>query len=492
MKKIYAAIISLLLIAILPSCSVNPVTGKKQVSFMSESQELAIGQQSDPAIIGEFGLYNDSILQRFIQKKGEAMGLISHRPDLKYNFRVVDSPILNAFAVPGGYVYFTRGIMGYFNDEAQFAGVLGHEIGHITARHAAQQQTKQILTQIAFIGGMIASEKFRNMSESAMQAMQLLFLKYSREDESQSDELGVKYSSSIGYDAVHMADFFKTLERYSEKEGARVPEFMSTHPDPGNRYVRVTQLAKEYQQANHLSNLAVNRDAYLRMIDGIIYGEDPRQGYLDKSTNTFYHPEMKFQFPVPSGWQFQNSPGAVQCANQEGTAAIVLTLSSQKTFQAATQEILQSYEMNIVGTPTSTTLNGIQAYSFYAEQAQQTTTTTTTSSQSADIVAMQTTLYNYNGNIYVLQGMSYKKDFATNKNIFSTSLNGFKALTDPAKINVIPEKIKVVQVMQNASLKDVLLFNKMPTSRLEELAILNGMQQTDNVPAGSLIKIVVK
>lgn len=457
---------------------------------MSESQELAIGQQSDPEILGEFGLYEDSILQKFIQEKGEAMGKISHRPDLKYNFRVVDSPILNAFAVPGGYVYFTRGIMGYFNDEAQFAGVLGHEIGHITARHAAQQQTKQILTQIAFIGGMIASEKFRNMSESAMQAMQLLFLKYSREDESQSDELGVRYSSSIGYDAIHMADFFKTLERYSEKEGARIPEFMSTHPDPGNRYVRVTQLAKEYQAANHLTNLAVNRDAYLRRIDGIIYGEDPRQGYLDKTTNTFYHPELKFQFPIPSGWQFQNSPAAVQCANQEGTAAMIFTLSSKKSFQEAASEILQAYEMNQVGTPTSTTINGIQTYTFYAEQAQQTSNTTT--QQATEVVAMQTTLYNYNGNMYVMQGMSYKKDYNSFKSIFANSMNGFKALSDPSKINVTPEKVKVVQVLQNASLKDVLLFNKMPSARLEEFAILNGMLLTDNVPAGSLIKVVIK
>lgn len=457
---------------------------------MSESQELAIGQQSDPAIIAEFGLYEDSILQKFIQDKGEAMGKISHRPDLKYNFRIVDSPILNAFAVPGGYVYFTRGIMSHFNNEAQFAGVLGHEIGHITARHAAQQQTKQILTQIAFIGGMIASEKFRNMSESAMQAMQLLFLKYSREDESQSDELGVKYSSTIGYDAIHMADFFKTLERYSEKEGARIPEFMSTHPDPGNRYVRVTQLAKEYQAANHLSNLAVNRDAYLRRIDGIIYGEDPRQGYLDKTTNTFYHPQLKFQYPIPNAWQFHNSPAAVQCANQEGTAALIFTLSSKKTFQEAASEILQAYEMKQVGTPVSTTINGIQAYTFYAEQqAQQ---TTTTSQQATDVIAMQTTLYNYDGNMYVMQGMSYKKDYNAFKSIFANSMNGFKSLSDPARINVTPEKVKVVQVLQTATLKDVLLFNKMPTARLEEFSILNGMTLTYNVPAGSLIKVVIK
>ncbi|WP_420844118.1 M48 family metalloprotease [Hymenobacter busanensis] len=115
------------------SCATNPVTGKREVMLVSEGQELAMGQQSDPAVTAQFGLYPDQKLQNFINEKGKQMGAVSHRPELAYNFRVVDSPIINAFAIPGGYVYFTRGIMAHFNNEAQFAGVLGHEIGHVTA-----------------------------------------------------------------------------------------------------------------------------------------------------------------------------------------------------------------------------------------------------------------------------------------------------------------------------------------------------------------------
>ena len=202
---------------------------------------------------------------------------VSHRPDLPFQFRLLDSDVLNAFAVPGGYVYFTRGIMAYFNNEAQFAGVLGHEIGHVTARHSAQQYTKQMLSQVALVGGMIFSEKLRGMSEQAMQGMQLLFLKFSRDDETESDKLGVNYSSSIGYDAKEMADFFNTLGRASGGEEGRVPEFMSTHPDPGNRYVNVKNLAAEWQKQKGVTNLKVNRNEYLKMIDGLVYGEDPRQ-----------------------------------------------------------------------------------------------------------------------------------------------------------------------------------------------------------------------
>jgi len=196
------------------TCSRNPVTGKKNISFMSEEREIAIGKQNDPSIVASFGLYGNTKIQSFINTKGQQMAKISHRPHLAYEFKVLDSPVVNAFALPGGYVYFTRGILAHFNNEAEFAGVLGHEIGHVTARHGARQ-----------------------------------------------------YSTKIGYDAHYMADFFQTLSRMQEKSGQVLPEFLSTHPDPGNRNVRVHKLADEEQAKTNRTNLKVNRDSYLRMID---------------------------------------------------------------------------------------------------------------------------------------------------------------------------------------------------------------------------------
>lgn len=464
---------------------------------MPESQELAIGKESDPAVIAQFGLYPNDTLQKFIKEKGNLMASKSHRPNLPFEFRILDSDVINAFAVPGGYVYFTRGIMAHFNNEAQFAGVLGHEIGHITARHSSQQYTKQMLTQIAFMGGMIFSEKFRNISEQAMQGMQLLFLKFSRDDESESDVLGVKYSSAIGYDAKEMADFFKTLERVTEKEGARVPEFMSTHPDPGNRYTTVTQLAKDYQTSNNLTDLKINRDSYLRMIDGIVYGPDPRQGYLDKSNFVFYHPEMKFEYPIPSNWQFQNSPQAVQAANQDGTAAIILTMSQKKSFSEAASELLEAYQLKNTSNPSNTKINGLDAYTFVAEQVldnstmQQMTTEQKTQADAEKLMVLFT-LYQYNGAIYVLQGMTAKKDYNAQKNNFLYSMNGFKPLYDSKRINVLPERVKIVTVNTDASLKDVMTQNKIPANRMEEVAILNGMQQTTVLKKGTLVKMIEK
>ena len=159
--------------------------------FMSEGQEVALGAQYHPTVISTFGVYESPQLQAFITEKGNEIGKISHRPNLEFHFKILDSPVVNAFAVPGGYVYFTRGILAQFNNEAELIGVLGHEIGHVTARHSASQQSKQQLGQLLLMGGMIASEKFREFGGYAMQGMQLLFLKFSRDNENESDRLGV-------------------------------------------------------------------------------------------------------------------------------------------------------------------------------------------------------------------------------------------------------------------------------------------------------------
>lgn len=289
------------------SCAVNPVTGKKQLMFMSEEQEIQLGFSYDPQVIATFGEYKSDNLHNFLKTKTTEMGKISHRPNLQYHIKILDSPVVNAFAVPGGYIYLTRGILAQLNNEAELMGVLGHEMGHINARHSVSQQTKQQLGQLLLIGGMIASEKFARYAEYAMQGMQLLFLSFSRDNEREADALGVEYSSKIGYDAHKMADFFQVLNKMSmaESEGG-VPTFLSTHPDPGDRYNSVNQASTQWQSKLNYPEYKVNQNSYLQMIDGIIYGEDPKQGFVEG--NTFYHPELKFRFNFPGGWKFENTP----------------------------------------------------------------------------------------------------------------------------------------------------------------------------------------
>ena len=563
MKKIHFQIlIGVLIFFLIDSCAKNPVTGKREFMLVSKNQELAMGQQADPSIVQQFGVYDDAKLQEFINKKGNEMAKISHRPELDYSFKIMDSPVINAFAVPGGYVYFTRGIMAHFNNEAEFAGVLGHEIGHITARHSAKQYSKAMLGQAGLMLGVIVSEKFRPYAQQASQGLQLLFLKFGRDNESQSDMLGVQYSTAIGYDSEHMANFFHTLHRVSGGDEGRVPTFMSTHPDPLDRFEKVGELTKKEQAKTPGKTYAENRNSYLQMIDGLVYGEDPRQGYV--LNNRFYHPELKFEFPVPANWKTANSPTQFQMAPEDGKAMMILTLASGTNLQEASQAFITNNQLQLVSSQ-NTTVNGFEAIAVLSDQVQQqqgaaqtqqgaaaskptsseqggkvesnspgsvsksggsTTSsgkTTKTSSPTGNTSGSSTKssssgskvpssgssagntqgqqpqsgtptvrilsyFIKYGDMIYVIHGMTEYADFNRYKVVFENTMKNFKKLTDPARINVKPERIQIVTVPRTASLDATLRSFKMPQDRLEELAILNGMELKDQVTKGMLIK----
>ena len=483
MKKYTITGFTVAIMLLFHSCATNPVTGKKDLILMSEEQEIALGAQSDPAVVAQFGLYPDEKLQNFIKEKGEAMAAISHRPELDYTFRVVDSPVTNAFAVPGGYVYFTRGILAHFNNEAQFAGVLGHEIGHIAARHSAQQQSKSTLAQVGLIAGMIISPELAQMGDAAAQGLGLLFLKFGRDAERESDRLGVEYSTKIGYDADEMADFFMTLQRQQEGNGAALPGFLSTHPNPGDRYNTVNQLAGEWKQKLNLTTAKVNRDSYLRMIDGLVYGEDPRQGFVEN--NTFYHPELKFKFPIPGGWGHMNSPQQFQMAPKDGKAMMSLSLAPGESLEAAAQQVLQGYGLQPAESK-KVTVNGLPAIAIIAtpqpQQQQQ--------QQQQQNLRVLMYLIQYGGNIYNLMGVTTSTDFNAYFPLFSATMEGFATLTEPDKLKRQPERIEIKTVPQNTTLAQAFRIFNVKDTRMEELAILNGMQLTDPVQKGMLIKVV--
>jgi predicted Zn-dependent protease len=467
----------------LSGCAVNPVSGKKQIALMSEQQEIAMGTEYDPQIIAQYGLYQNEAIQKFIDARGQEMAAISHRPSLKFHFRILDSPVVNAFAVPGGYVYFTRGIMAHFNNEAEFAGVLGHEIGHITARHSVDQYTKSMLGQVLLVGGMIVSKEVRAFANEANAAMQLLFLKYGRDHESQSDKLGVEYSTKVGYDAREMADFFKTLKALNDGQG-ELPTFLSTHPDPADRYTEVAKLAAEWQAKVPLSSYKINKDAYLKMVDGIVYGEDPKQGYVEN--NIFYHPELKFQYPVPSSWTLANSPSQVQMVPADGKALILFTLAEGNSLQAAATSM--NTQLNLtVSSSKQVTVNGLQGLEVMAKQVSEDPSTGQTSE-----VAVQSVYVQLGSIIFVFHGVSSPADFSAYVSHFDKTMYGFKELKDQAKINVQPERIKVVAVKKDGTLGQALNAYSIPTSRHRELSIINGMDATDNVKQGSMIKIISK
>lgn len=480
MKKLFFICCLLFTYVLIDSCARNPVTGKSQVVFMSEAQEIAMGQEADPQIIAQFGLYEDSALQNFITTKGRQMAAISHRPNITYHFRILESEVLNAFAVPGGYVYFTRGIMAYFNNEAEFAGVLGHEIGHIAARHSVAQQRNQILGQVGIIAGVIINPELGRFAEAASQGLGLLFLKFGRDAERESDRLGVEYSTKIGYDAHEMAGFFTTLERQGTRAGSvELPDFLSTHPNPGDRHDAVNKLATEWQQKQNLTNPMINRNQYLRKIEGLIYGEDPRQGFLEN--NVFYHPVLRFQFPTPAGWNYQNTPQVVQLAPKDGKALMMFMLGRGANLQEAANNAMQQYKLQALESR-STTINGMPALYVLADQPAQQQGQASIRTISYFIQQGQT--------IYHFIGVSSINDFQAYVPQFNNSMLGFRELTDPAKLNKKADRIRLRTVAGNTTLAQALRTFNVPESRMEELAILNGMRLTDQVSAGTLIKTI--
>src|SRR5688572_23795167 len=270
------------------ACATNPVTGKKQISLLSEAEEMAIGQQQDAEIRREMGVYDDPTLQRYVNDIGQRLARTSHRPNLPWSFTVVDNPAINAFALPGGYIYLTRGILAYLDDESELAGVLGHEIGHVTARHAAQAYTRQAQANLGLTILSIFVPSTRPFADLGATGLGVLFLKHGREAELEADRLGVEYGSGAGYDPNGVPRFLSTLARVSAMSERGVPNWLSTHPDPGSRVTKAEPVASKL-----ISDAAkkVNHDQYLERIHGLVFGDKPEDGIV--RGNEFLHPLLR-------------------------------------------------------------------------------------------------------------------------------------------------------------------------------------------------------
>jgi predicted Zn-dependent protease len=343
-------------VALAVGCATNPVTGKKQLAFISEPQEIEMGREADKEVVASVGLYPDEKLQQYVQTLGARVAATTERPALPWTFRVVDDPAVNAFAIPGGFVYVTRGIMTHLNSEAELVAILGHEIGHVTARHSVSQMSKQQLAQVGLIAGMILSPRVAQYGNLAQVAAGLLFMQFSRSDESQADQLSLKYMLNGGYDPRKLVEVFRMIEGVSQQAGAgRLPQWMSTHPDPENRQAWATRAVASLNR--DFSGMTVNRPGYLRQVDGIVFGEDPREGFFQETL--FRHPDMAFRIEFPRGWKGSNEKQAVGAVSPEQDAVVVLQLAAAQRAQQAAQKFFsqqdveagQSWRQEIGGFP---------------------------------------------------------------------------------------------------------------------------------------------
>ena len=457
-------------------CARNPVTGKSQLSLVSESQEIQMGQQAAKDVANTIGIYKDANVESYVAGIGKRIAANSERPKLPWEFHVVDDPSVNAFALPGGFIYVTRGLMTSVNNEAELATVVGHEIGHVTNRHSVQMISKSQLAQLGLGIGSILSSDIAKYGQLASAGLQVLFLKYSRNAENEADQAGFRYALQQGYDVREMSKVMQTLDRISQTSGGgKLPEWLATHPNPGNR-IKHIQSMLDTTHVN-LSTAKVNRDDYLRHIQGMTFGEDPRQGYFEGTH--FYHPQMRFQLHFPDGWQVQNTPASVAAMSPNQDAIVQLSLAGQNSPQQAAQQFLSQQGVQ-AGQTSSTNINGLPATSSYF-QAQ---------TQQGNIEGIVTFL-EFGGTTYGLMGYTAAGKLGSYDQVFQSTIRSFSELRDPSKINVQPARVELVKLDRDMTLQQ---FNAQYPSNIaiEQLAIINEVPDPSTVlPAGRMVKRVV-
>jgi predicted Zn-dependent protease len=460
--------------AFLVACATNPVTGKKQLVLISEAQEIEMGRAADKDVIASIGLYPDDGLQQYVQGLGSRIASTTERPGLPWTFRVVDDASVNAFAIPGGFVYVTRGIMTHLNSEAELTAVLGHEIGHVTARHSVSQMSKQQLAQVGLVAGMVLSPEFAQFGDLAQTGLGLLFLKFSRSDESQADQLGFKYMLAGGYDPRKMQSVFRMLEGVTQQEQAgRLPQWMSSHPNPENREAWA---AKSVAGLNRdLSGLAVNRPAYLRRLDGMVFGENPREGIFQGTS--FRHPDLAFRIDFPAGWKGINQKDSVAGQSPQQDAVVALRLATQSSARAAAEQFFTQQGVT-AGEPWTRQVGGFPTVS-YAFRAQ--------SDQTA--IRGLGAWVEYQGRVYQILGFSTEARWPAYERPVAASINSFGRETDPALLNVRPFRLSLVQLKRQETL-DALLRDYPSTVSPQIVALINDLQGAAAVPAGESFKRV--
>ncbi len=317
--------ISFFALLFMAGCTQNPVTGQKEFTgLMSPQQEQSIGASQHQEIIKEYGgVYNNTAIQSYVNEIGQKMARQSERKDVTYRFTVLDSPIVNAFALPGGYVYITRGILSIANNEAELAAVIGHEIGHVAARHQASRYSQGVLTQLgatvlsAAIGVPAASQAIGLGSNLYMSS-------YSRGQESQSDQLGVRYLSRAGYDPMAMSNFLRgmnidqTIEaRLAGKQEMRA-SYLSSHPDTGERVGGARAEAEKFQLQGEP---VTGETRYLSMIRNLPFGDSSSQGF--EKGGTFYHTDLGFAFDVSPSFNIDNKPQRIAVEGRDGSVMVI-------------------------------------------------------------------------------------------------------------------------------------------------------------------------
>jgi len=455
----------LVLLGAMGACATNPATGKKELMLVSEGQEIALGQQEDQKAVASFGVYDDPALQDYIAGIGRSIAERAERPGLPWTFRLVDDAAVNAFALPGGFIYMTRGILAYLDSEAELAMVMGHEVGHVTARHSASRMSNQQLMSLGMGIGMVAVPELRRYGDLAQLGLGLLFLKFSRDDENEADTLSLRYSVRLGYDAAEGAGAFHMLDHLAEQsEKGKVPAWLSTHPDPGDRYRGLLAAVR----AQGLDGGNIRREAYLKRLDGMTFGENPREGFFREKA--FYQPELRFRFELPRGFKGQNTRQAVWAVSPSGDAVLQLTLAEGDSPDRAARVFFRDQQLQPLDTD-RTSVNGLSAVIGTFE-----------ATSGRTLVRGVAAFIRLEGRIYRLVGYTGRANWNRYSRSFGSSVRSFSPLRERWALDVQPRRVDVVVPRRDLTLADFM--ERYPSTVPQStIAIINQIDDGDTFKA---------
>ncbi|WP_141734064.1 M48 family metalloprotease [Oligoflexus tunisiensis] len=467
-------LLSLLLIGTVMSCATNPATGERQLALMSPEQEIAMGQQAHAEILKAMEALDNPGLQRYVNDIGQRLAASSERPELPWTFTVLDDPVVNAFALPGGYIYITRGLLTYLTSEAELAGVLGHEIGHVTARHSVEQMSQTTLGSLGLGIGILLYPELQELGRAAQQGMQLLFLKFSRDDEREADRLGLRYMTDLQYAPQKLTDVMDVLAAVSQaQDQEKMPGWLATHPAPEERRELIVQTIRS--ENLQPQNPIVNQNEYLQHIDGLIFGSDPRDGYFVESR--FYHPDLQWRMEFPEGWQTTNQRDVVGALSPSRDAAMVLGLTRSRTVDEAALQFRQQKGLSF-GPLQAIQVSGASGVllPFRAQT-------------DPGIMDGLAAFLSYQGKVYQVMGYSMAARWAAYRPQVLQTFESFQPITDKDILSIQPLRITVTKLPQSMSLSAFVERRSSPVP-VSRLAMINQVEPQETLAKGTPIKRV--
>lgn len=456
-------------------CATNPVSGESDFVLMSEEQEIAMGKQNHVEVMKQYKEYKDPELQSFVEQIGQKLAVAGHRGHLEYTFTLLDSPQVNAFALPGGYIYITRGIMAYMNNEEQLAGVLGHELGHVTARHGVRQHGAQTAASVIGVLATIATGS-QQVAEASNQLGGALVSGYGRQHELEADRLGAEYLARTGYDPEKMLGVVGILKDQEEFELQRAREegreprvyhgVYASHPENDDRLQEVIRAADKFKNPDARQT---DPEAFLKLMDNVTFGDSEEQGIV--RDHRFYHKELDFTVAFPQGWRIENQPTQLVAIRQDSAAAMIMSLDKLESNENASQFLYRKFPKLEEGQKLDKgaytgTLNGKTPFG---------------------VTRFRVTSVPHGDHVFIVAG--FAKENRPDQDFLDTAESIRKLNPSDVKL-ATAKRIDLVRVKSGDTFEKFAAQSDLGKYAEDQLRLLNGMYPDGELRTGQLIKII--